>query len=62
MTASLPCPDKLFRSTQNSGMSVVPVQRQEPEEGLGQAGGQTLFIDARKMGHMLNRTFKDLSA
>ena len=23
--------------------------------------GETLFIDARKMGHMLNRTFKDLS-
>ena len=44
----------------DTGLPVVPFQGPE-QEGNWNRQGETLFIDARKMGHMLNRTLRDLS-
>ena len=54
-------PDKLFRSTQ------IPACLWFLSRGRSRGRdwdkqGQTLFIDARKMGHMLNKTLRDLTA
>ena len=52
-------PGQLFRSTQIPACLWF-LSRSRRRDWDKQ--GQTLFIDARKMGHMLNRTLRDLSA
>ena len=53
-------PGQLFRSTQIPACLWFLSKGRSRRENWGRQG-ETLFIDARKMGHMLNRTFKDLS-
>ena len=53
-------PGQLFRSTQIPAcLWFLSRDRNRRRDWSRQ--GQTLFIDARKMGHMLNRTLRDLS-
>ena len=51
-------PGQLFRSTQIPACLWF-LRRGTRQEGEG--SGETLFIDARKLGHMLDRTRRDLS-
>ena len=53
-------PGQLFRSTQIPACLWFLSKGRSRRENWDRQG-ETLFIDARKMGHMLNRTFKDLS-
>ena len=53
-------PGQLFRSTQIPACLWFLSRGRSRRENWDRQG-ETLFIDARKMGHMLNRTFKDLS-
>ena len=53
-------PGQLFRSTQIPACLWFLSRDRSRRENWDRQG-ETLFIDARKMGHMLNRTFKDLS-
>ena len=53
-------PGQLFRSTQIPACLWFLSKGRSRRENWDRKG-ETLFIDARKMGHMLNRTFKDLS-
>ena len=53
-------PGQLFRSTQIPACLWFLSKGRSRRENWSRQG-ETLFIDARKMGHMLNRTFKDLS-
>ena len=53
-------PGQLFRSTQIPAcLWFLSEERRSDQRGDRQ--GETLFIDARKMGHMLDRTRRDLS-
>ena len=54
-------PGQLFRSTQIPACLWF-LSRGRIRRGNWNRQGETLFIDARKMGHMLNRTLRDLSA
>ena len=53
-------PDKLFRST-GIPACLWFLSRGRSRRRKWDRQGQTLFIDARKMGNMLNRTLRDLS-
>ena len=53
-------PGQLFRSTQIP--ACLWFLRQGRSAGDNARSGATLFIDARKLGHMLDRTRRDLSA
>ena len=53
-------PDKLFRST-GIPACLWFLSRGRSRRGNWNRQGETLFIDARKMGHMAIRTYKDLS-
>ena len=53
-------PDKLFRST-GIPACLWFLSRDRSRRRNWDRQGQTLFIDARRMGHMLNRTLRDLS-
>ena len=53
-------PGQLFRSTQIPACLWF-LSRSRSRRRNWDRQGQTLFIDARKMGHMLNRTLRDLS-
>ena len=53
-------PGQLFRSTQIPACLWF-LSRGRSRRRDWDRQGQTLFIDARKMGHMLNRTLRDLS-
>ena len=53
-------PGQLFRSTQIPACLWFLSKGRSRRENWDRQG-ETLFIDARKMGHMLNRTLRDLS-
>ena len=53
-------PGQLFRSTQIPACLWF-LSRGRSRRGNWDRQGETLFVDARKMGHMLNRTLRDLS-
>ena len=53
-------PGQLFRSTQIPACLWFLSRSRSCREDWDRQG-QTLFIDARKMGHMVNRTLRDLS-
>ena len=53
-------PGQLFRSTQIPACLWFLSRGRSRRENWDRTG-ETLFIDARQLGHMLNRTFKDLS-
>ena len=58
MDCIIALPGQLFRSTQ------IPACLWFLRKGRGDTGrrrGETLFIDARKLGHMVDRTHRDLS-
>ena len=60
MDCIIALPGQLFRSTQIPACLWFLSKGRSRRENWDRQG-ETLFIDARKMGHMLNRTFKDLS-
>jgi type I restriction enzyme M protein len=55
----------LSRNKAPSGLSATSPKFDEPQSNLGEAGrgrqGQTLFIDARKLGTLTDRVHRDLS-
>ena len=53
-------PGQLFRSTQIPACLWF-LSRGRSRRQSWERQGETLFIDARKMGHMVNRTLRDLS-
>ena len=60
MDCIIALPGQLFRSTQIPACLWFLSKGRSRRENWDRQG-ETLFIDARKMGHMTTRTFKDLS-
>ena len=60
MDCIIALPGQLFRSTQIPACLWF-LSRDRGRRGNWGRNGETLFIDARKMGHMLNRTLRNLS-
>ncbi len=54
-------PGQLFRSTQIPACLWFLSRAPSPGGGARVRGGETLFIDARKLGHLVDRTHRDLS-
>jgi len=54
-------PDKLFYSTQIPACLWFLARNKNPGKGLRDRRGQILFIDARRMGRMVDRTHRELT-
>ncbi len=54
-------PGQLFRSTQIPACLWFLSRAPSPGRGARVRNGETLFIDARKLGHLVDRTHRDLS-
>ena len=54
-------PGQLFYSTQIPGLPLVPRAQQEPGGRFRDRRGEVLFIDARKLGTLVDRTRKEFT-
>jgi type I restriction enzyme M protein len=55
-------PGQLFYSTQIPACLWFLARNKQPNNGLRDRRGEVLFIDARKLGHLVDRTRRELSA